>query len=353
MLLAIGTKVRLIHTGDEGVVADLLDFGLVNVRLADGEVIPVSSSSLELIPPEGAGTVKAKIVPGKKKAEALPLQPLPVDNPYLVLKPKGLQLAFDPVLNAEGAPDHYRLYLINDTNYNFLYQLELSAHQQAAWETRGRLGPRTMVEAGSLRYHELNHQPAVGIEVWRLLPDSQGTGRRLHRLLKIKAGQFFKKLITAPYLNRPAHLYALFTEKELIEKVEPVQKAPPKESLRTLTERQSRQRPRVWNNLQELPHEVWELAAFEPEIDLHIEKLVDDPAKVPANAILSTQLEHFNRYLSRAIRLGVERVFVIHGLGEGKLRDAVHRRLREMPEVVDFKNEFHARYGYGATEVIL
>ncbi|RME96879.1 MAG: hypothetical protein D6772_11235, partial [Bacteroidetes bacterium] len=59
------------------------------------------------------------------------------------------------------------------------------------------------------------------------------------------------------------------------------------------------------------------------------------------------------RYLDQAIRLGAERVFVIHGVGEGKLRDAIAERLRQNPQVVDFKNEYHPRYGFGATEVIL
>ncbi|MCB0637826.1 MAG: Smr/MutS family protein [Lewinella sp.] len=352
MLLAIGTKVKLIHTGDIGTVYELMDHGLVSVLLPDGDVIPVAPSSLEVIQPDHPPLVKAKVVPGKQKVEALPLQPADVDNQYLILKPRGLQLAFDPVMNAEGTPDYYRLYLINDTAHNFLYQLVLTVAGQPIWDTKSRLGPRTMIEAGALRYHELNQQPAVQVDVWRLLPDGKGTGRRLSRNLKIKAGQFFKKLTMAPYLNRSAHLYALFTDKELSEKVQSPQQAPPKEPLRNYTQRQERKRPQVWRNLQEMPHEVWELAAFQPEIDLHIEKLVADPATVPAQSILSTQIKHLDAYLQRAIRLGVERVFVIHGVGEGKLRDAVARKLRDMPEVLEFKNEFHPRYGYGATEVI-
>ena len=59
------------------------------------------------------------------------------------------------------------------------------------------------------------------------------------------------------------------------------------------------------------------------------------------------------KFLDRAIRLGVPRIFVIHGLGEGKLREAIAARLKEHPDVVKFKNEFHHKYGYGATEVYL
>jgi dsDNA-specific endonuclease/ATPase MutS2 len=48
----------------------------------------------------------------------------------------------------------------------------------------------------------------------------------------------------------------------------------------------------------------------------------------------------------------VDRIFVIHGVGEGKLRDVISTQLMQMTEVKSFKNEFHPRYGFGATEVI-
>jgi dsDNA-specific endonuclease/ATPase MutS2 len=95
------------------------------------------------------------------------------------------------------------------------------------------------------------------------------------------------------------------------------------------------------------------LATFKNEIDLHIENLSDHPQKIQKGQILSTQLRHFEEYMDRAIRLGAERVFIIHGLGEGKLRDAVAKRLAAMPEVKSFVNDYHPLYGYGATEVVL
>ncbi|MBK6929627.1 MAG: Smr/MutS family protein [Saprospirales bacterium] len=48
----------------------------------------------------------------------------------------------------------------------------------------------------------------------------------------------------------------------------------------------------------------------------------------------------------------VPRVFIIHGVGEGKLRETIADELRRRPEVHKFKNEYHTKYGYGATEVV-
>ncbi|MEL7427174.1 MAG: hypothetical protein AAFN81_29545, partial [Bacteroidota bacterium] len=218
MVFSKGTKVRLIHTGDVGEVEDWLEHDLIAVRLPDGEVIPVLQEAIERLESETPSKVKAKFVPGKKKVEPLPLQPLPTSSQYMVLKPQGLQLAFDPVLRADGRPDYYRIFLINDTQLHFLYQLGLQLKKRKVWNTQGRLGPRTMVEAGSLRYSELNESAEVMVENWRLLPEGKGTGQRLERLLKLKPTQFFNKLTTAPYLNRQVVLYQLFTEKALNEK---------------------------------------------------------------------------------------------------------------------------------------
>ncbi len=354
MVFSKGTKVRLIHTGDIGEVEEWLEHDMVGVRLADGEVIPVLVEAVERIESDSPSKVKGKFVPGKKKVEPLPLQPLPTDSQYTVLKPQGLQLAFDPVNRPDGRPDYYRIYLINDTQLNFLYQLGLQLRKQSVWKTQGRLGPRTMVEAGSLRYSELNESAEVKVETWRLLPDGKGTGQRLDRLLKLKPTQFFKKLTTAPYLNRQVILYALFTEKELNQKKESPKVAPPKQSLQSYTSNAAEEQKdnKGWFNLQEMPNEVWELATFKNEIDLHLQNLVDDPSSIRKDQILEVQLSHFEAFMERAIRLGVERVFVIHGVGEGRLRDTIKGRLEKMPEVKSFKNEYHGRYGYGATEVI-
>ena len=68
--------------------------------------------------------------------------------------------------------------------------------------------------------------------------------------------------------------------------------------------------------------------------------------------ILRIQLTHFNQFLEKAIRLGVKSAFVIHGVGKGKLKNEIATRLMNHPQVKTFKNEFHPKYGFGATEII-
>ena len=88
------------------------------------------------------------------------------------------------------------------------------------------------------------------------------------------------------------------------------------------------------------------------ELDLHIERLTNRREKLNNSEMMRLQLSRFDQYMDEAIRLGVERVFIIHGLGTGRLKNAIASRLIALSEVKTFKNEYHPKYGWGATEVI-
>ncbi len=344
MLFTVGTEIQLIHTDDLGVVTGLLDNGMIQVRLYDGDLeIPIFPDDIRRV---GAltGSVKARIVPGRQKKEPVPPpRPAPARQ-YSILKPQGIQVGFDPQLRADSTPEGYRVFLINDLAQDIIFTLQLFVKKQSYWTANGRLAHTSVTEVNGLTFDQLNDAPELDIQVWPVL--TGGTGSRLQKRLRIKPKLFFKSVRTAPLLDRPVHLFKIFPT--LAAPTATVGKA---EDLRTYTDR--RAIPTYYNNLQESAHEVAELAHFVNVIDLHINRLVADPAKVDKRNILSLQLDHFNDFMRQAIRLGVERVFVIHGLGEGKLREAIHEQLRDMPEIVSFKNEHHPLYGWGATEVIL
>lgn len=346
MLFSIGTRVKFINTSDTGVVTELLDNGMVNVLL-DEQDMEIPAFLDDLVRAEDKidefPSVKAKIVPGKKakklKAPELP-QP---DIQYAIFKSKGLQLAFDPILKLDAHAERYKIYLINDTKDEALFTLTLKLKNRVDQRYNGKIKAMSVYEVGELLFDQLNDHPVFDVECWRI--STAGTETRLHKSLRIKPKQFFKKTTMAPLLNKQVHLFNVFAQ---------LKAAPNKkdEDLQTYTKR--RARPTIqWDNIRErFSVDVMEFAEFEPEFDLHIENLISDHQKLTNNEILSIQLFHFEQYISKAIRLGVDRVFVIHGVGKGKLRNEIATRLVQMDHIKSFKNEFHPRYGYGATEVI-
>ncbi|MBS1942431.1 MAG: Smr/MutS family protein [Bacteroidetes bacterium] len=86
------------------------------------------------------------------------------------------------------------------------------------------------------------------------------------------------------------------------------------------------------------------------EVDLHLHKLVEDETVLSNDEKLRFQLEFFERRLNTAIRERKKRVIVIHGVGEGILREEVRKAL-QFYDGVRFDDADPRRYGYGATAI--
>ncbi len=347
MLFAIGSRVRLNHTGDEGTVSDLLDNGMVNVLLDDGDEIPVFEEDLMRIEDYRAALrskppVKAKVVKGPSEKIAQQPDFPEAQSQYSILKSLGIQLVFEPRYRIDGSTEKYNIHLINDTKYDVLFTFSLYLGETLKLKSNGKIDSVTTVPLGELLFDYLNEGPEVQFECWQVT--TMGTGKKLTKTLKIKAQQFFKKVRTAPILNLKVHHYILFenfdtaTEKE--------------EDLQTYTKRNRQPSKYSSNSIHYNKSSVAELAHFNAEIDLHIESLTSKYEGLSNAEKIRIQLYHFDEFIAKGIRLGVPRVFIIHGIGKGKLRDEIATRLLQNPDVETFINEFHPRYGYGATEVI-
>jgi hypothetical protein len=88
-------------------------------------------------------------------------------------------------------------------------------------------------------------------------------------------------------------------------------------------------------------------------VDLHIEKITDDWKGLSNFEIVSLQLNTFEKYYDLALAHRQPSLIVIHGVGEGKLRDEIHDILRLKREVKSFVNQYDPRFGFGATEIFL
>lgn len=349
MLFSVGTKVKFLHTGDEGVITKRLGNGMVNVYLKDVDMeIPVFPE--DLIRAEQVFTkpeVKAKIIQGKKEKKVVPPERPDIESQYTILKSYGIQLAFDPILKDDGSPDKYTIYLLNDTKNDFIYDLVLNFFGEEEQNWNGKLNRMSFLKLGTLLFDDLNDSPSFDISCWKAT--TEGQGEKQSKTIKIKPKQFFKSTRTAPFLNKRVHIYKAFENTDTKQKDQ-------KEDLKSYTKRNTRpvkfRNPNAGLSRSVSQFDSKEFAEFTAEIDLHIEKLIENPHKMSNAEIVRVQLSHFDEFIMKAIRLGVPSVFVIHGIGKGRLKNEIASRLMQIPEVKTFKNEFHPRYGWGATEVI-
>ncbi|WP_316735147.1 Smr/MutS family protein [Pedobacter aquatilis] len=88
------------------------------------------------------------------------------------------------------------------------------------------------------------------------------------------------------------------------------------------------------------------------EIDLHIEKLRDDHHFLETDEILQIQLSHFQNALDAAIVHHFDKMIFIHGIGNGTLRDKIHKLISKNPHIKTYMDARKEKFGYGATEVV-
>ena len=88
------------------------------------------------------------------------------------------------------------------------------------------------------------------------------------------------------------------------------------------------------------------------EIDLHIEELVDNFSRMSNFEIVQVQLAHFNKALDNAINGHYRKLVVIHGVGNGRLKQEVRNILSSYSNV-RFHDASYAKYGFGATEILI
>ena len=86
------------------------------------------------------------------------------------------------------------------------------------------------------------------------------------------------------------------------------------------------------------------------EVDLHIEKLVPTTRGLDVIDLLNYQLEAAQGQLEFALRMKIQRIVFIHGVGQGVLKEELLTLFRRY-EGLEVSDADPRKYGMGATEV--
>jgi dsDNA-specific endonuclease/ATPase MutS2 len=116
---------------------------------------------------------------------------------------------------------------------------------------------------------------------------------------------------------------------------------PTKEVVITKSKKQTRSQNSTKHQIQK--ENTW-------EIDLHIEHLVDSRVGLSNTEILLKQLNQFKSTFSKAKFKRINKLIVIHGVGEGVLKNEIRTFLSKQ-EHLEFYDASYIEYGKGATEI--
>lgn len=316
MTYKIGDYVRFLNEKQEGVVTSIIDHQLVGVTIDGDFEITVLANEIVLVQ-----NAESQL---REDLDELPLSKSQVNSSL----EQQLYLA---IIQDAKIAHLYHLYLVNGSSYELA--LNFSIQKSDVYEgvffdlisarTSQRISTHTLTELDQnwhyhfqiLRFKEGSYQPMQPVILKR----------------QIKAKQVITQNKDIPFLSEKGYLSILESDVNLELNPDNI-----KESIHQSNNN---------SNIQ--------VSIPEREIDLHIEELTDQFPKMTADEMLRLQLEVFRQKLEAAIVHNFQNIIFIHGVGNGTLRNEIHKQLGKHPHVKTFKDARKEKFGYGATEVIL
>lgn len=335
MKYQIGDIVLILHSNEEGRVVDIINDKMLMVDVK-GISFPVYMDQVDF--PYFRRFTEKKLFPAKKEKQFV--DDIRKEKPSQEKRTAdGVWLTFLPIMDTDEFGDvvveELKLHLINrtETPYRFVYELHFFGKPD--FELKNTIQPFEDFYLHDVDFADLNDSPSFEFDFSLLQPDKK-KAEHFESSVKLKPKQLFAKIEELKEKNQATfsqRLFENYPDKVIEDTVE-------------------------MGKLAAKGYKIYEASKarqhLEPArsvIDLHIEKLTDDYRRMSNYEIVSLQLKTFEKYYHLAVAHHQPSLIVIHGVGEGVLRDEIHDILRLKKEVKSFVNQYHPNFGYGATEI--
>lgn len=335
MKFQVGDRVLILHSNEEGEIIDIMNEKMVLVEVK-GVKFPVYIDQIDF--PYFKRFSEKKLFPATKekkyiddiKKEKSSGSPRVENGMWLTFLP-----VFQPDEFGDEVVEELKLHLVNHTKleYNFIYRLVYPGRTE--FELTNNISPFMDFYLHDVPFADLNDNPVFEFEFSLAVPD-KNKADFYESSLKLRAKQLFNRIEKTKEKNEATFSYSLF-EKYPDKTEEDIPDMGPlaARGYKIYDAKKARQHL-------EPPRSV---------VDLHIEKLTDEWENLSNYEILGIQLKAFEKYYDLALAHLQPTLIVIHGVGEGRLKDEIHERLRLKREVKSFVNQYDPRFGYGATEI--
>jgi hypothetical protein len=335
MKYQIGDTVLILHSNEEGQVVDIINDKMLMVDIK-GVSFPVYMDQVDF--PYFKRFSEKKIFPARKEKQFVD----DVRKEKLSKEKKeenGVWLTFLPVMDIDEFGDvvveDLKLHLINHTSaaYQFIYTLHYFGKPD--FELKNTIQPFEDFYLHDIEFETLNDSPAFEFD-FSLLQTDKKKAEHFESMVKLKPKQLFAKIEELKQKNQATFSQLLFD------------KYPDRKFEDTIE----------MGSLAAKGYKMYDAAKgrqhLEPArsvVDLHIEKLTDEWKQMSNYEIVGLQLKTFEKYYELALHHHLPSFIVVHGIGEGVLRNEIHDILRLKRDVKSFVNQYMPGFGYGATEV--
>jgi hypothetical protein len=317
--MEIGDRVRLLHGKEEGIIRRFIDHKTVEVEIEEGFLIPVLKNELV--------TIDRDETESFRREERSPVRETAVNDEFVPEEEEEIFIALE-IKNTL-----LELWMINHTSHSILFTAHAVMQDQTRGLSYGTLKKFSYSKIDSWNLKDQDRWPLLSLDILPFIEKGKKPYPVISKRLAVKNSLLIRKKVRAPLLNQDSILI------NLMEK----QKAVDPESLKL-----------AFFDVKEPAKKNKETtgARLERLIDLHIEAIVGNTKGLDTEDILKIQHDHFEKNLEKALIDNVEAVTFVHGIGNGTLRNRIHKFLSQYPHIKYFEDAQKGKFGYGATKVI-
>ncbi len=324
MKFSIGDAILLKRTGEEGRVIAFLSDTMMEVEVGDVR-FPVYNEEVDH--PYLKWFTEGKKIRPRTTPPDIPVEKASARPQRLA---RGIYLSFMPQFasgETEDIIELFRIHLINESPDAIAFSYHARAASGASlFQHRGSLHAFGHLYLHPLRLEEINDQPRFH---WELSPTTSANKAPLNGVVRIRPAQLIRQIREMMEQNNPAFSVLLAQDAEEV---------------------RPQAGPLAGMDLPPAPAGSMHVlhTTAEEVLDLHIKGRPDGSPEV----MMAVQLGLLAQKLQAALAAGMERMIVIHGIGNGRLRGRVHEALAATEGVASFSNRWMSGYGWGATEVL-
>jgi len=319
--MKIGDRVRLLRGTEEGTIVKFVDDKYLEIEIEDGFVLPALIKEVVPISPEEGFRFQ-------DRPPELPSQSPVIPDQNIDSETERLLLAIE--LKDESQVE---IYLVNVTNYRTLFSIgQAQMHNKnISGLFSGICESKSYVPLGKMSANELAKIPKIIIQIVFHSIES----RKKRPPLDLEKSWDWKKITSrkemTPFINRPAFQV-------------PIEQDIPDINPNLLKEK-------MMENIggTSVSRIKDEGQAREKVVDLHIDQLVPNPGALTSAEMLAYQINTFEKEMDKALVNDLKSIKFIHGIGNGTLRNKIHKLLSKNATIKYYEDADKERFGYGAT----
>ncbi len=350
-MVKIGDKVRFLSSVGGGIVVKQMNKELVLVREEDGFETPVLARECVVIST------------GDEKLKGASSKPVVVEQEYVADDPReavmpivetkegdrlSIFLAYLPDDRRNLQQTTFDAYLVNDSNY-YLFFTYLARNSSGQWKTRyaGMVEPNIKLHIESFGRDNLNDMERVAVQFVAFKKERDFALKTPvsveHRIDTVK---FYKlhSFRDNDFFDDDALIYTI-TKNDLPERGFDIDAQEIKRALHEKVVADKPQREPIVKRPKGMNQVI--------EVDLHIGQLLDSTAGMSNSDMLYVQLGRVREVLSEYKKQRGQKIVFIHGKGEGVLRNALLKELRDRYRTYAVQDASFREYGFGATMVTI